>query len=62
MSAWRSSICARSGGQDLAIPELEKIVALDPNNVEARANLGVLLFFKEGTTDAVPATTEKAVD
>ena len=30
---------------DLAIPELEKVAALDPNNVDARANLGVLLFF-----------------
>ncbi|MGC2301061.1 MAG: tetratricopeptide repeat protein, partial [Acidobacteriaceae bacterium] len=31
---------------DLAIPELEKVVALDPANVDARANLGVLLFFR----------------
>lgn len=39
---------------DLAIPELKKIVALDPNNVEARANLGVLLFFRGDYADAVP--------
>jgi cytochrome c-type biogenesis protein CcmH/NrfG len=39
---------------DLAIPELKKIVANDPNNVEARANLGVLLFFRSDYADAVP--------
>jgi tetratricopeptide (TPR) repeat protein len=39
---------------DLAIPELKKIVALDPNNVEACANLGVLLFFRGEYADAVP--------
>jgi tetratricopeptide (TPR) repeat protein len=39
---------------DLAIPELKKVVALDPNNVEARANLGVLLFFRRDYVDAVP--------
>lgn len=39
---------------DLAIPELKKIVALDPGNVEARANLGVLLFFRGDYADAVP--------
>jgi Flp pilus assembly protein TadD len=39
---------------DLAIPELKKIVALDPNNLEARANLGVLLFFRRDYAGAVP--------
>ncbi|HTW81776.1 MAG TPA: tetratricopeptide repeat protein [Terracidiphilus sp.] len=39
---------------DLAIPELKKIVSLDPNNLEARANLGVLLFFRGDYADAVP--------
>lgn len=39
---------------DLAIPELKKIVALDPNSVEACANLGVLLFFRGEYADAVP--------
>jgi cytochrome c-type biogenesis protein CcmH/NrfG len=39
---------------DLAIPELKKIVALDPNNLEARANLGVLLFFRGDYFDAAP--------
>jgi tetratricopeptide (TPR) repeat protein len=46
---------------DLAIPELEKIVALDPNNVEACANLGVLLFFQRRYNDAVPQL-RKAVE
>src|SRR4051794_9616296 len=31
---------------DLAIPELQKAVALEPNDVDARGNLGVLLFFR----------------
>lgn len=39
---------------DLAIPELETIVALDPGNIEAHGNLGVLLFFRGDYKDAVP--------
>jgi tetratricopeptide (TPR) repeat protein len=39
---------------DLAIPELEKVVALDPSNVDARANLGVLLFFRGDARGAIP--------
>jgi len=39
---------------DLAIPELQKVAALDPTNVDAHANLGVLLFFRANYTDAVP--------
>src|SRR6185437_7397365 len=39
---------------DLAIPELKKIASLDPGNEEARANLGVLLFFRGEYADAVP--------
>jgi len=31
---------------DLAIPELEAAVAIDPENVETQGNLGVLLFFQ----------------
>jgi tetratricopeptide (TPR) repeat protein len=31
---------------DLAIPEFRAMVALDPNNADARGNLGVLLFFQ----------------
>ena len=39
---------------DLAIPEFRAIVALDPNNVDALGNLGVLLFFRAAYTDAIP--------
>jgi len=39
---------------DLAMPEFRAIVALDPNNVDARGNLGVLLFFQGDYADAIP--------
>jgi cytochrome c-type biogenesis protein CcmH/NrfG len=39
---------------NLAIPELESVVALDPENVNAQANLGVLLFFQGKSADAIP--------
>jgi tetratricopeptide (TPR) repeat protein len=39
---------------DLAVPEFRAIVGLDPNNVDARGNLGVLLFFQAAYADAIP--------
>lgn len=39
---------------ELAIPELQKVVALDPDNVDAHGNLGVLLFFRDKYKDSVP--------
>lgn len=39
---------------DLAIPELQKLVTLDPGNLDARANLGVLLFFRGDYAHAIP--------
>jgi tetratricopeptide (TPR) repeat protein len=39
---------------DLAAPEFRAIVALDPTNVDAQANLGVLLFFQGKYADAIP--------
>lgn len=39
---------------DLAIPEFEALVALDPRNVDAQANLGVLLFFQGNYAKASP--------
>jgi len=39
---------------DLAIPELKKVVELDPNNVDARGNLGVLLFFRGEYAESIP--------
>ena len=38
---------------DLAIAELKQAVALDPANVEARGNLGVLLYFRGDYAGAV---------
>jgi tetratricopeptide (TPR) repeat protein len=38
----------------LAIPEFEAAVAIDPENVDAQANLGVLLFFQGKAADAIP--------
>src|SRR5487761_1699821 len=42
------------GKPDLAVPEFKAIVALDPKNVDARGNLGVLLFFRGDYAGAVP--------
>jgi tetratricopeptide (TPR) repeat protein len=39
---------------DLAIAEFKAIVALDPKNVDARGNLGVLLFFQGQYADSIP--------
>ncbi|MBT9332974.1 tetratricopeptide repeat protein [Paracidobacterium acidisoli] len=38
----------------LAIPEYRAAVALDPENLDAHANLGVLFFFQGDYTDASP--------
>src|SRR5271167_1838921 len=38
----------------LAIPEFEAAVAIDPKNVDAQANLGVLLFFQGKVADSIP--------
>lgn len=38
----------------LAIPTLREIISLDPNNLNANANLGVLLFFQEDYAGAIP--------
>jgi tetratricopeptide (TPR) repeat protein len=37
-----------------AIPELQAVVALDPHNLDARANLGVLYFFAGSYDQALP--------
>lgn len=39
---------------DLAIDELKQVTALDPTNVEARGNLGVLLYFRGDYAEAIP--------
>jgi len=39
---------------DLAIPELQAALVIDPSNLQARANLGVLLFFQGKYDQALP--------
>ena len=39
---------------ELAVPEFRSIIVLDPSNVDARGNLGVLLFFQGSYADAIP--------
>jgi len=39
---------------ELAIPELEAIVSLDPHNADAHGNLGAILFFQRRYADAIP--------
>ncbi|MGA8044260.1 MAG: tetratricopeptide repeat protein [Terracidiphilus sp.] len=39
---------------DLAIPELQAAVSIAPDNLQAQANLGVLLFFAGKPADAIP--------
>jgi tetratricopeptide (TPR) repeat protein len=39
---------------DLAIPELQAALVIDPDNVEIRGNLGVLLFFQGKYDKALP--------
>lgn len=39
---------------DLAIPELAAATAIDPENVEAQGNLGVLLYFQGKLAEAIP--------
>jgi Cytochrome c554 and c-prime/Tetratricopeptide repeat len=39
---------------ELAIQEFQQMILLDPNNVGARGNLGVLLFFSGNYGDAAP--------
>jgi Tfp pilus assembly protein PilF len=38
----------------LAIPEFRAAVAIDPTNVDAQANLGVLLFFQGKAAESIP--------
>jgi Tfp pilus assembly protein PilF len=38
----------------LAIPEFQAAVAIDPQNVDVQANLGVLLYFQGKAADSIP--------
>src|SRR5579872_2117479 len=44
----------RQGQPDLAVSEFRAILALDPNNVDARGNLGVTYFFQRDYEKAAP--------
>ncbi len=39
---------------EIAIPVLREIISLDPKNLNAQGNLGVLLFFQSSYAEAVP--------
>ncbi len=39
---------------DLAASEFRAILAIDPNNVDARGNLGAVLFFDGKYSEAIP--------
>jgi tetratricopeptide (TPR) repeat protein len=52
--AQRAQQFLRENQPDRAIPEFRAIVALDPKNVDAHGNLGVLLFFRGDYTGAIP--------
>jgi tetratricopeptide (TPR) repeat protein len=52
--ARRAAEYLKENRPDLALPEFRAIVALDPNNVDAQANLGVLLFFQGRYKEAIP--------
>lgn len=44
----------RQNRPDLAIPELQALLVLDSENIDAQANLGVLLFFRGDYAGAAP--------
>jgi tetratricopeptide (TPR) repeat protein len=50
----KAQVYLREKQPALAIPEFEATVAIDPENVDAQANLGVLLFFQGKVADSVP--------
>jgi cytochrome c-type biogenesis protein CcmH/NrfG len=52
--AQRAQQFLRANQPEQAIPEFRAIIALDPNNIDALGNLGVLLYFKGDYAQAVP--------
>lgn len=44
----------KNGHPDLAVFEFRSIIDLDPGNVDARGNLGTVLFFQGAYGDAIP--------
>ena len=43
---------------DAAVPEFRAVLALDPSNIDAHGNLGVLLFFRGNYKEAIPELRE----
>jgi len=50
----RAADYLRDKRPDLAISEFQAAVAIDPENVEAQGNVGVLLFFQGRPAEAIP--------
>jgi Tfp pilus assembly protein PilF len=50
--AQRANEALKAGNPELAIPEFEAIVRAHPENVDAQANLGVLLYFQKSFAPA----------
>ncbi len=46
--------CLQQQKPQLAIPVLREIISLDSKNVNAQANLGVLLFFRGSYAETIP--------
>ncbi len=51
--ARQAQVFLRENKPDLAIPEFRAIAALDPSNIDAQGNLGVLLFFQGDYAQAI---------
>ena len=51
--AVRANEALKSGHPEKAIPEFQALIALEPNNFDAQANLGVLLYFRGDLKAAV---------
>ncbi len=50
----KASESLKQNRPDLAVPEFRAILAIDPNNVDAHGNLGVVLFFQTNYSEAIP--------
>lgn len=50
----RADTYLKANQPQLAIPELKAVLAVEPDNAEAAANLGVLLFFSNNYGEAIP--------
>ena len=50
--ALRADAALKAGHPEQAIPEFEALLRIDPKNVDAQANLGVLLYFRQNFASA----------